>query len=220
MQKITLGGLFLVWAFLFALVVVFSNVFNVNFNEIKSIVNSFGIFAPLIYTLILFLGLSIPFNPVPDIATVNVAALLFTPEVSVPATFAAHSMALIVNYFIGRNCAKWILKKIIGKNEFSSVENLASKLNLRTIFGLRFILPFSTALGFDLISYVAGMEKIRFDKFFLASIIPWTILNIIYFHATDYFKSQSILLFFLPALLLVGAPALLLFVGKKFKSPK
>lgn len=200
------------------LTLIFRTFFNTNLDQIRIIVASFGIFAPIVYSLILFFGLTIPFNPISDFLTINAAALLFPPFISVIATFAAHTASLTLNYLVGRVYGDTLLRKLTSKEETKYIEDLAKKLTPQEIFGLRFILPITQVLGVDVISYVAGIEKISFTKFFLASIIPWTILNILYFYGTSYFKHYSIFLFFLPAVIIIFVPFLIFILRRLFKN--
>lgn len=219
MKKKVLIRLVIFSSIAIALTLVFRTFFNVNLDQVKIIVASFGIFAPLIYALILFLGLTIPFNPISDFLTINVAALLFPPLISVVATFIAHSASLTINYFVGKLYGDKVLRKLTTKEETKYIENLTKKLTLQEIFGLRFILPVTQVLGVDVISYTAGIEKISFSKFFVVSIIPWTILNILYFYGTSYFKTYSIYFFFLPAALIIFVP-FLIFLFRRFLKKK
>ena len=67
---------------------------------------------------------------------------------------------------------------------------------------MRFILPL-TATGIDIVSYAACFAKLPFAKFYVASIIPWSLISIIFFTATSAVKEQSMALFFIPGIVLV-----------------
>jgi len=205
----------LLLALSFTITLFLRKLFNLDFETVRVLVASYGIWAPIIYGLILFLGLTVPFNPVSDLLTVSVAAFLFPAYQSVIATFLAHCSALFVNYWIGSKYANSILKKLITKSEAEYLQKLAKKLSTKFIFGIRFVLPSSTAFGVDIVSYVAGLQYFPFLKFFLASIIPWTILNVIYFYSTSFFRQQSLVLFFLPAILIATVPLVVLYFKKK-----
>jgi|SRR5579872_3675682 len=180
--------------------------FNISFDGIQNFVASFGIFGPIVYVALLFSGLAVPFNPIPDLLIVNAAAFLFPPYQSVIATFIAHTLTLIVDYHLARKYGEGIVKKFTSKEETAYVEKIAKDITPIGLFGLRFILPLATATGLDILSYIAGLEKMNFGKFFMASIIPWTILSVIFFYSTAYFRSQSTFLYFLPGILLVLIP--------------
>ena len=182
--------------------------FHISFSDLKNFIRSFGVLSPVIYSLTLFLGLTVPFNPVPDVLVVNLAALLFPPLVAVLATLAAQVASLTVNYFLARHFADNILRKVLSDEEFSYVENLSKNLRPRIIFGLRFVLPL-TAIGIDVVSYASGFAKVAFERFLIASLVPWTFYSLVYFFSTNYLKSINPWLFFLPLVLIIGIPILI-----------
>ena len=189
--------------------------FELTFDEIESIVNSVGFFAPLLYALVLFCGLVIPFNPISDLVTVNVAAFLFKPEVSILATFLAHTASLIVNYIVVRIFGEKITRFFAGKDASTFFEKYGDKITPKSIFYLRFLLPI-TAIGIDVVTYLAAMNRIRFSTFYFVSIIPWTLISIIYFYSTNFLKNESIMLFFIPAVLLILIPSTVVLWRRRF----
>lgn len=195
----------LIFFLFFILSILVQQIFNINFESLEGWVASFGIMAPLIYLLLLTLGLTVPLNPISDFLLVNLAALIFPPLVAVLATFVAHILTITVNYLIARKFGGNVLSKIISKEEKTVIDKLSKEINLFWIFGLRFLLPL-TAIGIDAVSYAAGFAKLPFERYFLASIIPWTILNVLYFYSTSFLKEKNPTLFFLPAVILITIP--------------
>ena len=187
------------------LVVVLQLTVNFSFGEFERTVDDAGIFGPLIFTVVLFLGLTIPFNPVSDLATANVAALLFEPEVSIAGTAAAQSASLVVNYWFARHFGDRTLRLLSGERAAAFVERFGSRMTYRTLFSLRFALPL-TGIGIDVVTFLAALGGLGFVRFYFVSIIPWLLIDIIYFYSTSYLKDQSFILFFLPAAILVTAP--------------
>ncbi len=197
------GGLLLI------IVVILQSTVRISLEDIEDAVAAAGVFGPIAYAVVLFLGLSVPFNPVSDVATVNVAALVFEPEVSVAATFVAHTVALTVNFILAKRYGHVGIRLITGRGEVGVVNRLSDRMSYRTVFVTRFMLPL-TAIGIDIVSYLAGMRGLRFVPFYIASIIPWTVISVVYFYSTAYLKDRSLILFFVPAaLLILGPPALL-----------
>jgi uncharacterized membrane protein YdjX (TVP38/TMEM64 family) len=88
---------------------------DIDRDDIEDAVDRAGMLAPAVYAVVLFLGLSVPFNPVSDLATVSVAALVFEPHVSVGATFVAHTSALIVNYTVARRFGSRVVRLLAGQ---------------------------------------------------------------------------------------------------------
>lgn len=194
--------------------VVAGRVLDVSVDDVEHTVRAAGVLAPVIYAVVLFLGLSVPFNPMSDLATVNVAALLFQPEVSIPATFAAHSTALAVNYGVGRRFGPTLLRRVASHRGAARIESLGHNFSYRTLFLLRMALPL-TAIGIDFVSYFSGMRRLSFWRFYVVSIVPWTLLSIVYFTSTSILKERSFVLVFVPAAVLIVAPTLFLVVRRR-----
>ncbi len=178
-------------------------IFNINLDTLKNLITSFGPFAPVFYTVMLFLGLSVPLNPISDFLVVSLAALLFPPLTAVIATFCAQFLALTTNYWIARRFEHIVLRKITSADETESIERLSKKIRLTWIFALRFLLPL-TAIGIDIVSYAAGTARINYKKFMLVSLIPWTTYSILFFYSTSLVEQISGKLFFVPAAILLG----------------
>lgn len=188
--------------------------FNINLKTLENWVLYFGIWAPAVYSFFLFLGLSVPFNPISDFLVVNLAAFLFPPYLAIPATLVAHLLALTTNYWIARKFGKRFVKLISTEKEREEIEKLTKEIHLPWIFGLRFFLPL-TAVGIDIVSYAAGIAKLPFAKFMLVSLIPWTFYSVVYFLSTSYLKNISPILFFLPAAVLLALPVIFVTFRKK-----
>ncbi len=204
-------------AFFYALTFTFSQVLDVTLSDVRMIVSSFGIFAPIFYTFILLMGLTIPFNPVSDFLVVNVAALLFPPYISIIFTFIAHCTALTINYHVGKKFGKRIIENIASQKNATYIDKFLKRLTIRNLFMLRFFLPTSNVVGVEILSYISGYERLPFKKFFVASIVPWTVLNVIYFISTSYVREKSLSLYFLPAVIIIGLPLGIYFIARDIR---
>jgi hypothetical protein len=89
------------------------------------------------------------------------------------------------------------------------------ELTIKRLFLIRFFVPIATVFGGDILSYVSGIQKLPFLKFFLVSIIPWTILNTVYFTTSSYLLNVSIFLYFIPVIFIVGIPILAIYLIRK-----
>ena len=199
-----------------AIAFVLQRVLGITVDDIEETVRGAGLFAPAVYAVVLFLGLSVPLNPVSDFATVNVAALVFDPGVSVAATFAAHTMALTVNYVVGRAYGPAVLARVAPEGGPQAFERFGRRFSLRTVFALRFVLPL-TAIGIDFVSYFSGMRRLGFARFYVASIVPWSVFSVVYFYSTAYLRDRSLLLFLVPALVLILGPSLIALFGRHLR---
>jgi uncharacterized membrane protein YdjX (TVP38/TMEM64 family) len=209
MDRKTIFKVFLIFLISFFGSILLQVIFNIDLDKIRGVVSYFGSAAPVAYSILLILGLTVPFNPISDLLIVSLAALIFPPLVSVVATAVAHVAALTVNYYIGQHYLDLILRKLLSKKEVEKVENLSLRINLRWIFGLRFLLPL-TAIGIDVISYAAGLAKLPFLKFLLVSLLPWSTFNILYFYSSSFLRDINPALIVVPAGILIGIPALII----------
>jgi uncharacterized membrane protein YdjX (TVP38/TMEM64 family) len=180
--------------------------FGLSGDDVERGMRAAGPFGPAAYTALLVAGLTIPFNPLSDVLVVSAAALLLPPGMGIGATFVAQSVALAVNYAVARRYGDRVIDLVGSARARQIVERIGRRLSYRMIFGLRFLLPL-TAVGIDVVSYLAGLRRLPFTKFYLASIVPWTLLSIAYFTSTAVLRAYSTLLALLPAALLVALPA-------------
>jgi len=186
----------------------------------ENMVSSYGRIAPIIYGILLFLGIAIPFNPIPDYALVFSASILLPPADSIIATFCAHTLAISVNYIIGQKIGFKAIDIIAKKSEMEMLKQISKKITAKQVFALRWVLPLS-AIGVDVVSYASGMAKINFPKYFLASIVPWTIYSLLFFTITGQTRDQSSIYVFIVSGVFVAISIMILktmsFMFKSYK---
>lgn len=216
MERRTLLKLASIFFFVLAISFLLGKIFVVNLADLRDIVSGFGIFAPLGYTLLLTLGLSVPFNPISDYLVVNLAVILLPLHFAIIGTFVAHSLSLTINYFIGRKYGWRLISKLTSEKEQEKIKELSHGITPLRIFYLRWLLPL-TAIGIDIVSYAAGIAKIPFRKFFLSSIVPWTTLNILFFVSTKLLIDINIALILIPGLVLIFTPVIIHLTIRKIR---
>ncbi len=214
MRKKLFAKFLIVFLVAFIVSVLLQRIFQISLKDLETTVNSFGLLAPIAYSLILFLGLSVPFNPVSDYLTVNLAAFLFPPLVAITGTFIAHTLSLSVNYWIARRFGWRILSRLLSGEEGNYLADLAEKIRPSQIFWLRWLLPL-TAVGIDFVSYAAGLADLNFLRFYLVSIIPWTIINVLFFSSTTFVIDRATILFFIPGIIIVATPLVVLYLSRQ-----
>ena len=203
-------------AAVFVLSLFLRTVISVSAADIELVVDGAGLLGPIAYSFVLTLGLVVPFNPVSDLLTVHVAALLFEPEMAIAGTFVAHTLALILNYGVARRYGQTTLKLLAGERVAELVNWLGERLSYKAVFLVRLMLPL-TGIGIDVVSYLAGMQRLGFTRFYVASIVPWTLVNVLFFTSTAFFLERAPFLFFLPAVVLVlGGGSLILVLRRGF----
>ena len=194
---------------------------DVDQDQIEATVDGFGIWGPVAYTVVLFLGLTVPFNPISDLATVTVAAIVFHPVIAILATFVAQSLSLGVNYALARRVGPWALDRATrgGANQRVArmIGRLEDRITLRSVFLLRFVLPL-TAIGIDFVSYLSGMKPLPFLRFYIVSVIPWTIMGIIFFGSAAVLREISPGLVIVPAIVLIAGTSLATLIYRRFRT--
>lgn len=183
-------------------------------SDLEEAMDRAGFWGPAAYAVILALGLTIPFNPVSDLLTVTVAALILDPTEAIIATFAAHSFAVTVNYAVARRFGGGILDRLAEERRLGFLERLRESIDLRTVFVLRLALPL-TAIGVDVVSYLSGMKQLNFVGYFVVSVAPWTVMSIVYFTSAGLLRDTSPILVFVPAVILIAGSSLVVFLLRR-----
>lgn len=208
---IRLGGFALV---LGLLAVALHYFVDVEREDLERAIDRAGFWGPAAYAVILALGLTVPFNPVSDLLTVTVAALFLDPVEAILATFAAHLFAATFSYWLARRFGSGLLDRLAEESRFRFLQRLRQNIDLRTVFVLRFALPL-TAIGVDFVSYLAGMRRLNFPRYLLASMTPWTLMSVVYFASAGWLRDISAFLVFVPAAILIVGTSLLVYVLRR-----
>ena len=156
-----LGGFVLL---LGALLLALHFLVDISREDLEEGIDRAGIWGPLTYAVILALGLTVPFNPVSDLLTVTVAALVLDPTEAILATFAAQFVAVSVSYILARRFGAGILDRVTGESRLAFLERLRQRIDLKTVFVLRMALPL-TAIGVDVVSYLPGMKRLNYGGY-------------------------------------------------------
>lgn len=187
---------------------------DVSREDLEDAIARSGFWGPAVYAVILALGLTIPFNPVSDLLTVTVAALLLDPSEAIIATLAAHVFAVSVNYAIARQFGSGVLDRVVEQPRFGFLARLRESIDLKSVFVLRFALPL-TAIGVDFVSYLAGMKRLNFVGYLVASLVPWTILSVVYFTSAAELRETSPVLVFVPAAILIAGTSAIVYLLRR-----
>lgn len=190
---------------------------DINQDDLESWIDGAGALAPITYAVVLFLGLTVPFNPISDLLTVTVAALLLDPWVAIVATFAAQAASVTLNYVLARRYGPGVMRRLKERN-VPLVARIERHVTLKTVFLFRFALPL-TGIGVDFISYLSGMRRLPFAPFFAATMGPWTLLSVIYFVSAGMLREVSPGLVLVPAIILLAVTSLVVIVIRRIIGP-
>ena len=100
-----------------------------------------------------------------------------------------------MNYAVARRFGSGILDRVSEQPRLGFLQRLRESIDLKTVFVLRLALPL-TAIGVDFVSYLAGMKRLNFVGYYLASIVPWTVMSVVYFTSAGALRDTSPILVF------------------------
>jgi uncharacterized membrane protein YdjX (TVP38/TMEM64 family) len=131
--------------------------------NIKSFVESYGIFSPIIY-IILFTF--IPLTLFPDSILAIAGGMCFGMVGGFIYTMIGAILGGTLSFFLARIMSHKVLNKLVKKN-LSNLESAIKKRGFLLVLVLRLIPLFP----FDIISYAAGFSGIKFKDFALATVL-------------------------------------------------
>lgn len=130
--------------------------------KVQSFILSYGIFSWLAYIVLLVIAVM---SPVPDTPIVIAGGYIFGPYISIPLTIIGQILGATVDFYLARKLGRSFVNKKFPKasvllNEYSH------KLGWQTVF----IMRLTPTLSFDLLSYAAGLSKIKFTHYIVATL--------------------------------------------------
>lgn len=136
---------------------------NCNPHNIKNYISSFGILAPIIYIVMFTL---VPLTFFPDAVLAVAGGMIFGLGLGTLYTIIGAVCGGTLSFFISRTFGRGLVEKLIkGKGEW--FEDGIEKRGFLFIFILRLI----PLVPFDVISYGAGLSKIKYKDFAFATSI-------------------------------------------------
>jgi uncharacterized membrane protein YdjX (TVP38/TMEM64 family) len=131
--------------------------------NIKSFVDSYGIFSPIIY-IILFTF--IPLTLFPDSILAIAGGMCFGMVGGFIYTMIGAILGGTLSFFLARITSHKVLNKLV-KKDLSNLESAIKRRGFLLVFVLRLIPLFP----FDIISYAAGFSGVKFKDFALATVL-------------------------------------------------
>ncbi len=154
----------LVLVAVFALIVHRSGVLkNVDANEIKEYVQSYGVWAPIIYLLIMALLAVVVF---PDAVVVMAGGMVFGLVKGTILTSIGSFIGASIEFFMARKLGKEVVKKFIKKD----IVAFDSKTREEG-FNITLLLRLIPLFPFKVVSYSAGISNVSYRDFGLATLI-------------------------------------------------
>ncbi len=162
-KRIIAGGLLIVML-IFMYVCHSNGIFrNCTAESVKDYVNSFGSLAPLVY-IVMFTF--VPLTLFPDSVLVISAGMLFGIYAAAVYTMMGAICGATLAFFLSRFLGKDLIEKLLQHKGGQIVEEIGKKG-----FILILILRLIPLVPFDVISYGAGLSKIKYGDFIFATLL-------------------------------------------------
>lgn len=145
-----------------------------DYEAVRAYILSFGLWAPVM-SLALMLLQAIA-SPIPAFAVSIANGLAFGPWWGAVLSLVGRALAATLCFFIARALGRDAVETLVGRKAVRRSETWFEQWGTQTVLLTRLI-PF---FPFDLISYAAGLSRLRFDKFILATVIGETPASFIY----------------------------------------
>ncbi|MBR9690642.1 TVP38/TMEM64 family protein [Candidatus Woesearchaeota archaeon] len=132
-------------------------------NGVSSIIQNFGVIAPLIFVIIVTLEVMIA--PIPGFIIYITGGVLFGWFLGGLLTLTANMIGASFAFFLANYLGREYVEKKVSDKKWHKFDRYAEKYGGYAIFFLR-INPFTSS---DIFSYLAGFSKMRFRSFFLGT---------------------------------------------------
>ncbi len=142
---------------------------NSDVDSVVDFVNSFGFWTWLAFILLVIL--EVVLAPIPPLVLYVVGGLIFGAFFGGILTLIGNITGAIIDFFLAKRYGRGIVEKKVSSKIRKKFDNFSDKYGGFAIFLLR-VNPLTTT---DLVSYLAGLSKIKFWKFVVgtaAGLIP------------------------------------------------
>jgi len=157
-----------------------------------------GIFAPLVYMIIM--SLAVVISPIPSLPLDIAAGLFFGPFLGTLYSVIGALSGAVASFLITRLLGRELIERFIG-GHINFCANCSDRLLTKIVFLSR-LLP---VVSFDIVSYGAGLTKMSIKKFTIATFLGMIPLTFVY----NYFG--SVLVFSKELTLVLGIILVVLF---------
>jgi uncharacterized membrane protein YdjX (TVP38/TMEM64 family) len=166
--------------------------------QIQEWLASAGIFAPLVYIIIM--SLAVVISPIPSLPLDIAAGLFFGPFLGTLYSVIGALSGAVASFLITRLLGRELIERFIG-GHINFCANCSDRLLTKIVFLSR-LLP---VVSFDIVSYGAGLTKMSIKKFAIATFLGMIPLTFVY----NYFG--SVLVFSKELTLVLGIILVVLF---------
>jgi uncharacterized membrane protein YdjX (TVP38/TMEM64 family) len=130
--------------------------------KVQGFILSYGLFSWLAYILLLVIAVM---SPVPDTPIVIAGGYIFGPYISIPLTIVGQILGATIDFYLARKLGRNFVNK-----KFPKASNLLNEYSHKLGWQTVFIMRLTPTLSFDLLSYAAGLSKIKFTHYIVATL--------------------------------------------------
>lgn len=177
-------------------------------SEIKNYLNSFGVLSPIVYVILLTL---LPLLFFPDSVLVIAGGMIFGLGKGIILTSLGSFLGATVSFYISRVLGQKIVTKLM-KGKSVNFEKYSKHSGLFIILMLRLIPLFP----FKVVSYSAGLSKMKFKDFTIATVIGSIPGIVVYTNLGDKSTDIGSNAFYMSIVLIILLFALSFILKKKF----
>lgn len=134
-------------------------------DAVRAYVLSYGAWAPMISLALMVLQAII--SPIPAFALSIANGLVFGAFWGTVLSLVGRSLAATLCFYLARTLGKDAMESLVGVRAARRSEGWLEQWGVQAVLLTRLI-PF---FSFDLVSYAAGLSRLRFDRFILATVI-------------------------------------------------
>ena len=124
-----------------------------------------GALGPIVY--ILLLASTVIFTPLPSVVVDIAGGLAFGTFFGTIYTLAGGMLGATVNFYVARWLGRHFVERKLGRQAMAQIDGLADRMGGKLIFLTRLIPLFN----FDWVSYAAGLTRISFKTYAIASLL-------------------------------------------------
>jgi uncharacterized membrane protein YdjX (TVP38/TMEM64 family) len=125
----------------------------------------FGALGPIIYTLLL--AATIVVTPLPSVVVIGAGGLAFGTLLGTVYTIAGGMLGATINFFIARRLGRGFVERRLGDRAMAQIDVYADRMGAKLVFLTRLIPLFN----FDWVSYAAGLTRMKFESYAVASVL-------------------------------------------------
>ncbi len=133
--------------------------------RVEGWIAGFGMLAPLVY--IALLASTVIFTPLPSVPVNIAGGLAFGVVMGTVYTLIGGMIGATVNFYVARRLGRGFVERRLGARSMAHVDGIAERMGARLVFLTRLIPLFN----FDWVSYAAGLTRLSFRTYVVASLL-------------------------------------------------